>query len=534
MSFNRKRSGRSALKLGGFFLIIIMAFLTISLRLFQLSVVKGTYYRNLSENNRMREVVIEAKRGSIVDRKGMTLANNITLENESENSRVYSRRIYNDPESIAHVLGYRQTADATDIKNDPCIYKLVPGDKVGKKSIEKAYECELRGKRGKKLIEVNAKGSYLRTLSVSSPVDGKTIQVSIDQYLQSKAYEIIKGQRAVVVAAIPDTGEIITLVSSPSYNIQFFEDEVTEETKKYIVDKEKPLFDRATEGTYPPGSTFKLVVAAAALEEGAINETTTIEDTGKILAGTQSFGNWFYLEHGKTEGLVDIVTAIKRSNDIFFYKTGEKLGPTKIKRWSEIFGYGKNNDLPINESEGIIPFPFWKEEKLKEKWFLGDTYNLSIGQGYLNVTPLQVARMTNVIASDGYLCKPTLLKIGSYLGPANRDCEKTPLTAKTISLIKKGMVDACSAGGTGWPFFHFDVHEASGEAKTKPIQVACKTGTAESHAESGKPHAWFTTYAPADKPEIAVTVLVEDSGQGSDIAAPIAKSFLTYYFERQE
>ncbi len=533
MSFNRKWSKRSIKLLVFYLAIIVVCFFSITLRLFQLSVVKGEYYRQLSENNRIREVVIEPKRGIITDRKGIVIASNSTYENSSDNYRISSKRNYLNPEANAHIIGYRQVADSSDIESDPCIFKINSGDKIGKRAVEKHFECELRGKNGKQLIEINAQGKFLRTLSQIPPVDGKTIQLSIDEYLQNEAYESIKDKRAVVVATKPDTGEILTLASSPSYNIQAFEEGNSKETSIYIKDQNKPLFNRATEGAYPPGSTFKLVISAAALEEKVVDRDTTIEDTGTIKAGTHSFGNWYYLEYGKTEGLVDMVKAIKRSNDIYFYKIGEKLGPSNIKKWSERFGYGKISDLPLEEKSGIIPFPFWKEETLKEKWFLGDTYNLSIGQGYLNVTPLQVAAMTSVFANNGRYCRPTILKLKSYLADTEGNCSTLPLTKDNIKVIQEGMVDACSTGGTGWPFFDFSVNSASGSAEKKHVQVACKTGTAESHAESGIPHAWFTVYAPSEDPEIVVTVLVEEAGQGSDIAAPIAKDLLKKYFERE-
>ena len=295
-------------------------------------------------------------------------------------------------------------------------------------------------------------------------------------------------------------------------------------TSSYLKDQNKPLFNRAIEGTYPPGSLFKLVLAAGALEEKKINDKTTFEDTGILKAGPLSFGNWYFLQYGKTDGMVDIIKAIRRSNDIFFYKTGDLLTPNKIKKWAEIFGYGLKTGIGLSETEGLVPSPFWKEETIKDSWYLGDTYNFSIGQGYLLVSPLQVNQTTAVFANGGYLCKPNLLK--SDVKTSRRDvsttCKKLPIADKTLSLIREGMKQACSTGGTGWPFFDF-----------KP-SVGCKTGTAESQSKESIPHAWFTVFAPFEVPEIVLTVLIEESGQGSDIAAPIAKEILQYYFARSE
>jgi len=527
-----------------FFIYIVVIFLfliILFLRLFQLTIVKGSYYRALSEQNRIREIVIEAPRGEIVDRKGFIIAQNLSPDINQKiepgllnnNQKIISRRIYQNPEALAPLIGYRQIADVNDLKNDTCQYKLQLGSRTGKKGIEKLFDCQLRGQTGKKLVEVDAQGQYLKTIDVVPPASGNKIQLALDFKLQKKSYELVKnlsagrqGVKAAVVITNPKTGEILTSVSSPSFNSQDFEDNLSNNIQNYLTNKENPLFNRVTEATYPPGSLFKLVIATAGLEEKAIDEKTEIEDKGSIKAGAATFGNWYYLQYGKVEGMVDIVKAIRRSNDIFFYKVGEKTGVEKIKKWSDIFGLGKHTEVGLDEAEGIIPSTFWKKEVLKENWYLGDTYNLSIGQGYVGTTPLQMTLITDVFANGGYLCKPQLLKIqNSKLETQN--CSKLPISDKTILLIREGMRQACSTGGTGWPLFDFTVK------KTK-IQTACKTGTAESHAASGIPHAWITAFAPYENPEIAVTVLIEEGGQGSDVAGPIAKEILKAYFERSQ
>jgi penicillin-binding protein 2 len=502
------------------------------LRLFQLTIVKGNYYRTLSEQNRIREIVIEAPRGEIVDRKGFIIAQNLAPDINQKiepgllnnNQKIISKRVYQSPEAIAPLIGYRQIADKNDLKNDTCQYKLQLGGRTGKKGIEKLFDCELRGRQGKKLVEIDAQGRYLKTVDVISPIPGDKIQLAVDFELQKKSYELVKKVKAAIVVTNPKTGEILVSVSSPSFNSQDFEDNSKNNIQKYLTDKDNPLFNRVTEGTYPPGSLFKLVVATAGLEEKAIDEKTEIEDKGSIKAGAATFGNWYFLQYGRVEGMLDIVKAIRRSNDIFFYKVGEKTGVEKIKKWSDILGLGKHTEIGLDEAEGLIPSTFWKKETLKEGWYLGDTYNLSIGQGYVGVTPLQMALVADVFANGGYLCKPQLLKqdVKTQNFASLPNCKKLPISQKTINLIREGMKQACSTGGTGWPLFDF-----------KP-QVACKTGTAESHATSGMPHAWITAFAPFDNPEIAVTVLIEEGGQGSDVAGPIAKEILKAYFERSQ
>lgn len=504
-----------------FFFMLGLFFIVLLLRLFQLTIVKGDYYKNLSEQNRIREITIEAPRGNILDRKGFVIAKSTSPDVNSLDQRIASRRIYINPEATSPLIGYRQQADSEDIKNDNCLYKLKLGDKVGKKGVESVYDCQLRGIPGKKLIEVDARGKYVKTIDVIPPQTGDTIQLAVDLDLQKKSMELLGGKKGAIIVTNPKTGEILSFVSSPTYNSQDFEDQVSTNIDGYLKNKDKPLFNRVTEGVYPPGSLFKLAIATAALQEGAIDEKTQFEDNGTITAGPLKFGNWYYLQYGKTEGLVDIVKAIRRSNDIFFYLAGAKTGEEKIKKWAEILGYGKKTGIPFDEEVGLIPGPFWKEETLHDKWYLGDTYNLSIGQGYMTVTPLQTVLVTSVFANGGYLCEPKLLKNEAPT------CKKLPISQKTIDLIREGMKEACSTGGTGWPLFDFKV-------KGTPIQTACKTGTAESSSASGLPHAWITVFAPYDNPQIALTVLLEDAGQGSDVAGPVAKELLNTYFSRSQ
>jgi len=505
-----------------FIFLVIFSFFLFSIRLFQLTVVKGGYYKRLSEENRIREIIIEPKRGIIMDRKGFVLAENKKGDVGQRVSRITSPRTYQAKEEAAHIIGYRQVADEQEIKNDNCINKLKLGDKVGKKGVEKLYDCELRGINGKKLTEVDAKGAYIRTISVIPPIDGDTIQLSLDWQLQKKAYELIKNKRAAVVALSPQTGQVLIFASSPSFDPQKFEDG-NMGVGQYFTDKDKPLFDRVIEGTYPPGSIFKLFVATGGLEEKKIDLNTTIEDNGFIKAGAATFGNWYYLQYGKTEGAVSLIKAIRRSNDIYFYKAGEALGPEGMKKWAGVFGLNEASETGLGEVEGLIPSPFWKSETLKEQWYLGDTYNMSIGQGYTLLTPLQIARAALPFANGGNLCTPSLLKNNQP------KCKKLNISPSTFSAIREGMKEACSPGGTGWPLFDFRL--ASGSAI---IQTACKTGTAESHAKSGMPHAWFTSFAPFDNPEIAITVLIEEGGQGSDIGGPIVRDIFKAYFERKE
>ena len=547
LKFNKGLSNQrlQAISLFLFIFISFLIFLTLLIRLFQLTIVKGEYYRRLAEENRIKEVVVEARRGKIIDRKGFVIAENQNPDTKINDPRISSHRQYIEGDALAPLIGYRQTADTEDIKNSDCLAPPRLNDKVGKKGIEKVFECELKGKNGNKLIELDAHGKYVKTLTVVPQQEGATIQLAVDLELQKKAFSLLNGRRGAIIATKPDTGEIIAFVSSPSYNPQDFEDS-RDQVKIYFSDDRRPLFNRITEAAYPPGSVFKLIIAASALEDKKIDEKTIYVDTGEIKAGPFKFGNWYFLQYGKTEGPVNIVKAIRRSNDTYFYQVGDLVGPERIKYWSDKFGFGRKTSLPFEQATGLIPSPFWKEEVIKDYWYQGDNYNMSIGQGYMLVTPLQVNQATAVFANGGKLCDPKLKK-----GETPK-CRSLNLSKKTLELIREGMRQACAPGGTGWPLFDFSVRDESQLLTPTPtpknekeatmsatigkrkIAVACKTGTSENNGKSGLPHAWITAFAPYDKPEIAVTVLIEEGGQGSDVAGPVAKELLKSYFERKE
>jgi len=514
--------------------VITAVLLIFTIRLFHLTLVKGAFYKFASEDNHLTEIAIEGKRGTIFDRKGQKLA-------FSEDAEKKFKRNYVDGEAYGHMLGYRQIASAENIKNDACKQPLRLNDRLGVKGIEKLFECTLRATKGRELIETNAKGKFVKTISKVEPIPGKDITLSLDSELQKKTYDAImqntiksneisdySTKKISVIALKPGTGEVLAMLSYPSFDPQAFEDNETSTVQGYLKNTEQPLYNRALLGTYPPGSVFKPVIAAAALQEKAVSPTELIEDTGFIEVGTnkQIFRNWFYTKYGKMDGMVDMVKGLQRSNDIYFYRLGEKLGSDKIKKWSHTFGFGKHTGINLDDSTGVVPSDFWKRERLGEKWYLGDTYNLSIGQGYLLTTPIQIALSTAVFAQNGDYCLPQILKISDVIKP---HCTSLKLAKETLETIREGMKKACETGGTGWPFFTFEP-----VTKGQKVTVGCKTGTAESHLKSGIPHAWFTIFAPFEKPEIVVTVLVEEGGEGSNVAAPIAKEILTSYFQRNQ
>lgn len=490
-------------------LFLILTFGILFVSIFKLSVIKKKYYDELARENKITENLISAPRGKILDRKGRIIAQNISVFDELKREYPYG-------ESLGLVSGYVGKIAEDEIKNNRCDKKLNKNELIGRGGVEDYFDCSLRGIDGKKLIEVDARGKYVRELGRLEPENGNDLSLSIDAFWQDKIYKLLDKRKATVVMSEPKTGKIIALVSSPSFDPNFFSNQKDDQIiGEYLNDNEGlPLLNRTIAARYHPGSVFKIVLATAGLEENVINKNTLYEDTGILKVGDYSYSNWLWTKSGMTDGMVDIVKAIKRSNDIYFYKLGGDLGVDRIKTWADKYGYGSKTGIELKgELEGIVPNNDWKKENKGENWYLGDTYHLSIGQGFLGVTPLQVNQMTNVIANGGKKCKMTLLK------DKKPECMDLNIKRENIDTIVQGMKAACHTGGTAWPLFNF---------KT---ELACKTGTAEVGDGSKDTQAWLTAFAPADDPQISITVLVERGGEGSDVAAPIVGDILKEWFD---
>lgn len=566
-----------------YLLLIFMTFALV-LKLFHLTLIKGADNRQLSEGNRIQTTVIHAPRGILYDRKGISLTQNIPgfrvslpceknvpfcppkFKSEIEwkkEKTAYKNILYESDylreylygEELSHVLGYLSEITAEEISNPYYKYQdYLLGDRLGRMGLEASLEKDLRGTDGRELVEINANGEKMRTLGKVDAVPGKDINLAIDADLQKVAYDALGDQTGAVIVSKPKTGEVLVLVSKPSFDANKINSGMSQPEYEILAGNPlQPLFNRAISGVYPPGSTFKIIMAGAGLEPGKITKNTTFEDVGVMKIGEFSFANWYFNQYGKTEGNVDILKAIARSNDIFFYKLGETVGISSIAEWGKKFGTGQKSGIEINgEAEGVMPDPVWRKKVTGSDWYLGDTYHVAIGQGEVQATPLQVNIWTNTIAGGGLLCRPTLIKTE---GNRVNNCHDLNFKKETIDLITEGMRRACSKDngwgyqGTGWPFFDFTITRENlsgdaGKAETKQIPVACKTGTAEfGPAGSVLPtHAWFTAFAPlqikngdnsiSGDPEIAVTVLVEKGGEGSTVAGPIAKKILEAWFKR--
>lgn len=563
-------------------------------RLFSLTVIDGHRFRALADDNRTRDLVRHAPRGILYDRKGTALVENIArfrllspcptkpetlcISHISEEKgkqmeidglpaqhflEVDYQRKYLFPESTAHVVGYTGEINAQELDDEYYqLRKYLKGDQIGRSASEVVFEDRLRGRNGRELVEVDANGRILRVLGRDQELPGEDIHLSIDAHLSeviAKAFP--KQYRGAVVVTNPSTGEILAMYSSPTFSLNNFSLGMSQEDyEEFIENVNRPLFNRAIGGIYPPASTYKTLGSWAALEEGVITKDTLIEDTGVITIGPFQFHNWYFTQYGGKDGMVDVTKGIARSNDIFFYKVGEMLGVTKLREWSLKMGLGKKLGIELpGEAEGVLPGPEWKKnqfstnrdlEMRNNEWYVGDTYHMAIGQGYLLTTPLQVNNWTAVIANGGKFCKPTILKVNGKR--SDTDCHTIPISKETRKLVMTGMRKACEPEGTAYPLFHYSVpldsQDASSSAK-KFIPIACKTGTAEFGSPTNKTHAWITAVAPipteyinnddtakenmvSGEPELSITVLVEEGGEGSAMAGPIAKAILDYWFTR--
>ncbi len=420
--------------------------------------------------------------------------------------------------SLSHVLGYTGIMNAqewTELKDKG--YRSF--DHLGKHGLEKSYESYLRGQNGQEVLEVNALGQSERIVSVTLPVDGENLYLSLDSALQSYIEEVLAARmegtvasRASVIVMDPADGSIKALVSWPAYDANLFTEGIDSESYQALVsDENLPLFSRAISGEFPSGSTIKPVFASGALIDGIIDTSTTFLSTGGISVGPWFFPDWRPGGHGIT----DVYWAIADSVNTFFYMVGggnesfTGLGLEGLMRWARTFGFGSPTgiDLP-GEADGFLPSKEWKLETKGEVWYIGDTYHVAIGQGDLIVTPLQIARATAVFANGGYLITPHLNSQLTY--PENQVIQE-----EVADIVASAMRQTVT-------------HGSATSLNSVPVAVAGKTGTAQWSSNEAN-HSWFTGFAPYKDPEIVITVLVEEGGDAS-LAVPVARDILNWWF----
>lgn len=482
-----------------FSLTLMVMFGLLWSRVFFLQIVLGRSMTQKADSNRMEVVSVLPDRGVIKDRKGLVLARN-GLNEAKKMVREYPQGM-----AVSNVIGY-----------------LSEG--VGKTGIEKTYEEELRGISGEDLKEENAKGEVMNTIRQKETVVGSEIRLTIDADLSKRILEILQNRevekketRGAVVVSQVQTGEILALISFPTYDNNLFANPKPEVNEILTDTKNKPLFNRSISGAYPPGSIFKLITATAGLEEGKINEETTVDDVGEIKVGIYRYGNWYFDQYGGKEGVIGLKKALARSNDIYFYKVGEWVGIDKLEDWSKKFGLGKKTGIDLSgEVAGAVPNRLEKERLTGERWFLGNTYHTAIGQGDILTTPLQMNLATGAVVT-GKLCHPSLT--------GEVTCQELKTSQSNRELILEGMKQACSTGGTAFPFFD------------ATYKVACKTGTAQHGGEETLPHAWITVVIPGENERydkgVAITVLLEEAGEGSAEAGAVARQIADFIVDRK-
>ena len=442
---------------------------------------------------------------------------------------------------LSHVLGYTGPISAEEHAELGDAGYLIQ-DFIGKTGVESQYESALRGKPGKKLIEVDAGGRELRLISERRPIDGSNLVLSIDLDLQRKAAEVLSeyaGASDNAAAAVMDvkTGELLAMVSQPGFDNNIFSGPLTNESLAALVDSPgKPLVNHLIADRYAPGSTFKTIVAAGALQEGIAAPWTTITSRGYITVENEFDPNVVYVyPDWATLGALDFYGGIAMSSNVYFYylaggKSDEGfrgLGEDKVAQYARAFGFGEPTgvDLP-GESPGVVPDASWKEETIGEPWTLGDTYNFGIGQGYVAATPLQVLTAISAVANGGDLLTPRVVKeLQDSHGKALETAEPTlrnqiPIDAANMGTLRAAMRQSVTGG-------------VARHAAIAGVEVAGKTGTAEfgPRLSNGKyeTHGWFVGFAPYNDPQIAIVVFVQRGSGGND-ASPAAAKILDFYF----
>ncbi len=414
------------------------------------------------------------------------------------------RRTYPAGTTAANIIGYVGEISESELKaRSEEGYR--GGDIVGKSGIERSYESVLRGEPGREALEVDARGRKIRTLDANPAVKGEDIRLTIDMGAQKLAVELLKNWKGAIIAMDVHTGAVVALASSPVYDNNPLAWGVSaREWNAFMSDPERPMLNRAIAGVYPPASTFKAFMSIASLEENIITQSTMISCRGGLRFGSHLFKCWKHSGHGS----LNVIGGLQHSCDVFFYQVGLRAGIDKLIKWGRKFHLGEPTgiDLP-GESGGNIAGPEWKLRRFKTAWAGGDTVNYSIGQGYMLMTPVQIARVYAAIANGGKMVTPHLCSKG-YAPP--EDIELDPVK---LEIVRRGL-EAVVSRGTGSRAGRFGVH------------VAGKTGTAQN--SHGDDHALFAGYAPAEDPKYVAVAVIEGGKHGSSVAGPLVGQMLAH------
>ncbi len=584
-----RRTKGTVIAVGIFFLVLLFS-------LWKVQILDHEKYWKLAESNRIRESVLAAPRGLILDRQGVILADNaasfkasiirencqnhalslpkisqlLGIEEETlrlrmakyeswplfmpivvrdnlsleEVSRIEARKL-EFPELIvevdprrfypfgslaAHVLGYLQELTPEELKSEKFRRKNL-GDLVGRTGVERQYESLLEGANGRLAEVVDSQGRPRQVLARVEPQPGQTLVLNLDFDLQKKATELLEGREGAIIVLDPKRGELLALASFPTFDPNKFITRFTPEEWMALVNRpDHPLENRAIRGLYAPGSIFKLALALGGLDSGVVTEQTAFFCGGTVQLYGRPFSCWFAGGHG----VLNLTEAIRQSCNIYFYQTGRRMGIERIAEYAQELGLGAVTGVDIDgEKPGVIPSPAWSQKVRKTPWFAGETISVSIGQGPVVVTPLQVAVFTALIANRGARVTPRILRSGGSIPLSDGE----PLTQSTsrirpqdFEVVIKGMWKSVNEEGTGRA------------AKVEGFHVCGKTGStqivsrerAEKMKKEIKTHSWFTGFAPRDNPQVVVTVLVEYGGMGGATAAPLAKELFELFRKKYD
>ena len=445
------------------------------------------------------------------------------------------RRQYPAAHTFAHILGYVGEISPEDLKTGRWP-NARGGDTVGKTGMERSLGEYLQGTPGGRQVEVDSRGQLIRILTTVDPIPGHNIYLTTDLRIQRAAEELLRGKVGALAAIEPETGKVMALVSSPSFDANLFIGGISRKNWDTLLsDPRRPLENKAVQGEYPPASTYKIITALAGLEEGIINAHTTFFCPGHLRFGDRVFRCW----HRSGHGTVNVRTALAVSCDVFFYQVGIRLGVDRLGHYARAFGLGSPTGIELpHEAQGLVPTSAWKKKKTGQPWHKGENLSIAIGQGYNLTTPLQMAMVVAAIANNGIICRPTLVeKIVSPEGNIVKSfrpevISSLPVNPAHLRTVQKGLWEVVnSARGT------------ARIAKTEGIEIWGKTGTAQVisrkkgdlsrkkiFARHHKPHAWFAGFGKYEGRHIAAAVIVEHGEHGSGAAAPIVRDFIRAYF----
>ena len=502
------------------------------------------FYQRVKRSRRPGEPVVLAENLSNADIAALAVDRHY-LDGVKVITRL--QRYYPQAGIAAHAVGSVRRMTEEDLRQvDPSRYRATQF--VGKRGVEAYYESDLHGRPGFQQVETDAHGRVTRIIDIDPPSVGRNITLYLDAQLQRAAVNALGERRGAIVALDPKTGGVLALVSKPSYDPnQFVVGMSDSEFRALSESVYLPLFNRATNGQYAPGSTFKPVVGLAGIASGAMQWDTKIEDRGsfRLTGGEREYRDWSWtVDDSGGQGVVDLRKAIYRSSNVYFYDVASRLDIDYLARFAGEFGFGQNLAVDIRDaSRGLVPDPEWKLGAKGEKWYQGDSVNLGIGQGDLLVTPLQIATYAAMIANRGRVVRPRMVMSGedkstaSFAPPPSE--QTSDLSAEDWQQIVAAMEDVVHLGGQGfrgngtaWAYIGQSIgYRMAGKSGTAQV-VEIRQGEEydeEDLSEFRRKHAWFMAFAPVEDPQIALAVLVENGGGGSSVAAPVAKEVIDAY-----